>query len=162
SARPLELTSGGSDPPIAFLQTGASSYSVAPGASAAAPPLGAPGVRTVGAAVVVAVPRGAAVGAADGSGTVAPIVAAAGRGEKQGPGRVIVYGDADFATNGVIDYLGNKDLLANSVNWLARDEGLIAARAPQAEVGREQFFVTEAQARTAFWLAAVAQPLVFL
>jgi hypothetical protein len=39
---------------------------------------------------------------------------------------------------------------------------LIAARAPQTEVGREQFFVTEGQATAAFWLAAVAQPALFL
>jgi ABC-type uncharacterized transport system involved in gliding motility auxiliary subunit len=150
SARPLEI-GGGSDPPIAFLQTGASSYTVAPGASADGPPLGAPGVRTVGAAVVAVADRAVR----------APVVGAGDTREEHRAGRVIVYGDADFATNGVIDYLGNKDLLVNSVNWLARDEALIAARAPQAEVGREQFFVTEAQARTAFWLAAVAQPLVF-
>ena len=76
-------------------------------------------------------------------------------------GRVIVLGDADFATNGFVDYLGNKDLLVNSANWLARDESLIAARAQQKEAGREQFFVTETQGRMAFWLAAVVQPAVF-
>ena len=75
---------------------------------------------------------------------------------------MIVLGDSDFATNGVIDYLGNKDLLVNSVNWLARDESLLAgARRRSKEVGREQFFVTETQGALAFWLATVVQPAVF-
>jgi ABC-type uncharacterized transport system involved in gliding motility auxiliary subunit len=141
SARPLRLAAVGPDAPTGFLQTGASSYTIAPGAPPSAPPVGAPGARTVGAAI---------------------ILSARGAPEEHKPARVIVYGDADFATNGVIEYLGNKDLLVNSANWLARDEGLIAARAPQTEVGREQFFVTEGQATAAFWLAAVAQPALFL
>jgi ABC-type uncharacterized transport system involved in gliding motility auxiliary subunit len=76
-------------------------------------------------------------------------------------GRVIVIGDSDFATNGIIDYLGNKDLLVNSINWLARDESLLSARAQSKEVGREQFFVTETQGAWSFWLATVIQPALF-
>ncbi len=76
-------------------------------------------------------------------------------------GRVILIGDSDFATNGIIDYLGNKDLLLNSINWLARDESLLAARTQSKEVGREQFFVTEAQGAWSFWLATVLQPAAF-
>jgi len=74
---------------------------------------------------------------------------------------VIVIGDSDFATNGIIDYLGNKDLLVNSINWLTRDESLLAARAQSKEVGREQFFVTETQGAWSFWLATVLQPALF-
>jgi ABC-type uncharacterized transport system involved in gliding motility auxiliary subunit len=150
-ARPLRLEPREGAAPIAFLQTSAASYTSAPGADAGAPPIGGPGARTVGAAVVVAPPTPSAAGGAN----------ATAEGERA-PGRVIVYGDADFATNGVIDYLGNKDLLVNSANWLARDDSLIAARAQQKEVGREQFFVTEAQGKMAFWLAAVAQPALFV
>jgi ABC-type uncharacterized transport system involved in gliding motility auxiliary subunit len=76
-------------------------------------------------------------------------------------GRLIVLGDSDFASNGIIDYLGNKDLLVNSVNWLARDESLLSARAQSKEVGREQFFVTETQGAWSFWLATVVQPALF-
>jgi ABC-type uncharacterized transport system involved in gliding motility auxiliary subunit len=72
-----------------------------------------------------------------------------------------VLGDADFASNAFIDYLGNKDLVVNAMNWLARDDSLMAARAQQKETGREQFFVTDAQGRMAFWLAAVVQPALF-
>lgn len=141
SARALRLRDDPSGRVMGFLESGAASYTVAPGAAAGAAPLGAVGARVVGAAAWV------------------PTRTAGG---EEGEARVIVYGDADFASNGAIDYLGNKDLLVNSANWLARDEELIAARAPQKEVGREQFFVTEAQGQAAFWLAAVLQPVLFL
>jgi ABC-type uncharacterized transport system involved in gliding motility auxiliary subunit len=137
-ARPLQLASG-EPTPTGFLKTGAASYVVARGSGPDAAPVGAAGARTVGAAVML--------------GAVAPT------GEHA---RMIVYGDADFATNGVIEYLGNKDLLVNSANWLARDETLIAARAQQKERGREQFFVTEQQGAATFWLAAVVQPATFI
>jgi len=135
-ARPLELATGSSPTAIGFLQSGAASYAVPAGQ-----PLDAatgPGrAQVVGAAVVLPTRDGAK------------------------PGRLIVFGDADFATNAFVDYLGNRDLLVNSVNWLAREESLIAARAQQKEAGREQFFVTETQGRMAFWLAAVVQPAIF-
>jgi hypothetical protein len=136
-ARPLRLASGEEAPAIGFLQSGAASYAVPVGAplDGAGHPAGA---QVVGAAVSM------------------PPVGAATK-----PARLMVIGDADFATNRFLDYLGNRDLLVNAVNWLARDESLIAARAQQKEAGREQFFVTEAQGRMAFWLASVAQPAVF-
>jgi hypothetical protein len=135
-ARPLQLATGDAPKPIGFLQSGVTSYAV---------PLGQPLDAGGGAA------RAQVVGAA--------LVLQASDGAK--PGRLIVLGDADFATNGFVDYLGNRDLLVNAVNWLAREESLIAARAEQKEAGREQFFVTETQGRMAFWLAAVAQPAIF-
>jgi len=137
-ARPLRVTDAERDAVITFLETGSSSYPVAPGAGAEAPPQAPPGPLVVGAAVI----RSAAA--------------------DQRRGRVIVLGDADFATNGVIDYLGNKDLLVNSANWVTREEGLIASRRQDKERGREQFFVTAEQGSLAFWLAAVVQPAIFL
>ena len=138
-ARSLRLDPLPGAAPTAFLKTSGASYTIAPGPVAGGQPIGPAGSRTVGAAVVVAAPAA-----------------------ERAPGRLIVYGDADFAANGVIDYLGNKDLLVNSVNWLVRDDSLIAARAQQKEVGREQFFVTQAQGAMAFWLAAVVQPAIFM
>jgi ABC-type uncharacterized transport system involved in gliding motility auxiliary subunit len=137
-ARPLRVAETGA-PVVAFLRTSPASYGVAAERPAAGGARGSGGPLTVGAAVL----------------------ATAGVG---GPptGRLIVHGDADFATNALIEYLGNKDLLVNSVNWLARDEFLIATRAQEKAAGREQFFVTEAQGEMAFWLAAVVQPGLFL
>jgi ABC-type uncharacterized transport system involved in gliding motility auxiliary subunit len=79
-----------------------------------------------------------------------------------GEGRVLVYGDSDFATNFFLDYLGNRDLLLNSINWLARDEQLIASRRPVQQPGVNQFFVSARQGAVAFWLGTVVQPAVVL
>jgi hypothetical protein len=38
------------------------------------------------------------------------------------PLRILAFGDSEFATNRFLDYLGNRDLLVNSVNWLARED----------------------------------------
>lgn len=133
----LEIGTEVEESAIAFLKTGPASYEVA--SSGAESPHHGPLV----------------VGVA--------IVPAAGGGRDPGRvGRRIVYGDADFASNAVIDYLGNKDLLVNSINWLVRDDSLIAARTQGKERGREQFFVTQEQQRLAFWLATVVQPSVLL
>jgi hypothetical protein len=136
-ARPLRLVSDADHPVIGFLQSGKASYPIPIGAPANAPG-GPAGPQIVGAAKVLP---------------------SAGGDAKAG--RMLVLGDADFASNALIDYLGNKDLVVNAANWLARDESLIAARAQQKETGREQFFVTDAQGRMSFWLAAVVQPGLF-
>ncbi len=77
-----------------------------------------------------------------------------------GPARAIVIGDADFASNLFIERLGNRDLLVNAVDWLAGQESLIAVRHPRKVPGREQFFLSARQERSAFALAA-ALPLFF-
>lgn len=49
-------------------------------------------------------------------------------GEGGAPGRLVVFGDSDFATNEFLDALRNRDLFVNSVNWLAGDVGRITVR----------------------------------
>ena len=49
-----------------------------------------------------------------------PMVAAA-----ESNGRVVVIGDAEFATNAYFSYYGNGDLLVNSVDWVSEQENLI-------------------------------------
>lgn len=44
------------------------------------------------------------------------------------PGRLVVFGDSDFATNEFLDALRNRDLFVNSVNWLAGDIEQITIR----------------------------------
>jgi hypothetical protein len=55
-------------------------------------------------------------------------------GEKKPKGRLVVIGNAEFASNSYFSQVaGNKSLFLNSVNWLAEDEDLISIRAePQA------------------------------
>jgi len=78
------------------------------------------------------------------------------------PGRLVVFGDADFASNSLLGYLGNRDLLLNSVHWLAGEQTLIGARRPKETPGVNQFFVSARQGRIAFWLGTVVQPLIVL
>lgn len=133
-ARPLEIIEPTATSTLAFLKTSSASS---------------------------AVPENGVRAESGGRPTGPQIVGAAFYPAPERHGRLIVIGDSDFATNGIIDYLGNKDLLVNSINWLARDESLLAARAQSKEVGREQFFVTETQGAWSFWLATVLQPAIF-
>jgi ABC-type uncharacterized transport system involved in gliding motility auxiliary subunit len=47
--------------------------------------------------------------------------------------RVVVFGDSDFATNGWLGFQGNRDLFLNTVNWLSKQENLIAIRPREAQ-----------------------------
>ncbi|MGH7819882.1 MAG: GldG family protein [Candidatus Binatia bacterium] len=76
--------------------------------------------------------------------------------------RSVVYGDTDFANNFFIEFLGNRDLFVNTVNWLALEESLIGVRPVRKELGREQFFVSNRQSSMAFWLGAIIEPAIFL
>jgi len=76
-------------------------------------------------------------------------------------GRLVAYGNAEFANNFFIEYLGNKDLFVNTVAWLARDPEVMGHRASRQEPGRNQFFLSAEQGDRMFWTVAVAQPLLF-
>jgi ABC-type uncharacterized transport system involved in gliding motility auxiliary subunit len=78
------------------------------------------------------------------------------------PARIVVFGDSEFANNFFIDYLGNKDLFVNTVNWIGGQEGLVGLRTPRRTPGLNQFFVSARQGRLAFILGTVVQPAVFL
>jgi len=77
-------------------------------------------------------------------------------------GRLVVLGDADFASNSLLGYLGNRDLLLNAVNWLAGEQTLMGTRRPKEQPGVNQFFVSARQGRMAFWLGTVVEPAVVL
>ncbi len=83
-------------------------------------------------------------------------------GDDRSAGRILVYGDSDFATNFFLDYLGNCDLWLNSINWLAREEALIGSREPVKTPGVNQFFLSARQGRLIFWLGTVVQPALVL
>lgn len=80
------------------------------------------------------------------------------------PGRIVVIGDADFASDAFISLLGNKDLLVNTVGWLVQSEASGARpQAPTTQLGpMSPMYVSDDLARTIFLVAVVAQPLVFL
>jgi ABC-type uncharacterized transport system involved in gliding motility auxiliary subunit len=41
-------------------------------------------------------------------------------------GRVVVFGDSEFASSALFSYLGNGDLAVNAVDWVSEQEGLIS------------------------------------
>ncbi|HVO22527.1 MAG TPA: GldG family protein [Candidatus Margulisiibacteriota bacterium] len=79
-----------------------------------------------------------------------------------GVARVIVLGDSDFANNFFIDYLGDKDLVVDAINWLAGQEELVGARPQLRQPGVNQFFVSARQGRLAFTLGTIVEPALFL
>jgi ABC-type uncharacterized transport system involved in gliding motility auxiliary subunit len=78
--------------------------------------------------------------------------------------RIVVYGDSDFVSNARLSLLGNKDLLLNTVQWLAGEEQLITQRPKDEETAPKlsTVFLTAQQSRTLFWLAAVVEPSLVL
>jgi ABC-type uncharacterized transport system involved in gliding motility auxiliary subunit len=76
-------------------------------------------------------------------------------------GRLLVFGNSEFANNFFIEFLGNKDLFLNSVNWLAREHQALANRPRRQELGLQQFYLSAEQGNALFWIAAVCQPAVF-
>jgi ABC-type uncharacterized transport system involved in gliding motility auxiliary subunit len=57
------------------------------------------------------------------------------------PGRIVVFGDSDFATNQWFDQFRNRDLFLNSVNWLLGEPEAITIRPRKA--GSSQLAVSE-------------------
>ena len=58
--------------------------------------------------------------------------------EGDSPARMVVFGDADFASNQLINEFQNRDLFVNSVNWLLGDVEAISVRPGQARASRIQ------------------------
>jgi len=81
-----------------------------------------------------------------------------------GKGRLVLFGDADFAANqnvGANLPFANLDLFVNAVNWLSESETLIGLRQSPTSTVRA-LSATPAQTRTVFMLTVVAMPLIVL
>jgi ABC-type uncharacterized transport system involved in gliding motility auxiliary subunit len=74
--------------------------------------------------------------------------------------RLAVIGDSDFASNAYLGVQGNRDLLMNTVNWLAQQESQIAIR-PRDPADR-RITLTENAATGMFWLSIVIVPLAVI
>jgi len=72
------------------------------------------------------------------AGTPAGFAAAAETkpGEKPATPRLVVFGDSDFLTNGMLDAGSNRDLFVNAVNWLLGDVEAISIRPNQSRASR--------------------------
>jgi hypothetical protein len=93
---------------------------------------------------------------------VAEIGAApASAGGRQSSGRLVVIGDADFASDAYIDLLGNRDLVMNAAAWVAGDEARTGARkraVPEIVRPLSPLVLTRPQARWIFLASVVAAP----
>ncbi|MBT6150254.1 MAG: GldG family protein [Gemmatimonadetes bacterium] len=83
-------------------------------------------------------------------------LAVAVRDSARAGGRLVVFGDSDFATDGYFDLQGNGDLLLNAISWLAEDEQLIAIR--PRDPGFRPIALNESQSEWVFWLTVVLLP----
>ena len=55
----------------------------------------------------------------------------------------MVFGDSDFASNGVLGIQGNRDLFMNTVGWLSQQENLISIRPKEADDRRITLTATQ-------------------
>jgi ABC-type uncharacterized transport system involved in gliding motility auxiliary subunit len=81
------------------------------------------------------------------------------------PGRLVVIGDADLASDAYLDLLGNRDLVMNAAAWLGGDPDLAATRPAQVpEVLRplSPVVLTTRQAHALFAATVVAPPALVL
>ncbi len=80
--------------------------------------------------------------------------------EKKPEGRVVAYGDSDWASNAFLGFPGNQDLFVNSVAWLAQDVDLISIRAKEPD--DQRLFLTREQQQNVFILSLVFLPGAFV
>jgi ABC-type uncharacterized transport system involved in gliding motility auxiliary subunit len=74
--------------------------------------------------------------------------------------RFVLFGDADFASNGYARTAVNSDLFLNAVSWLAEDTDLLSIRPRDPE--NRSLTLTAAENRLVFWATVVLFPLVTL
>jgi ABC-type uncharacterized transport system involved in gliding motility auxiliary subunit len=73
-----------------------------------------------------------------GDGAPPPAEAAGGETPKPERARLVVIGDSDFASNGLLSQFRNRDFFVNSVNWLLGDVEAISVRPDEARASRLQ------------------------
>jgi len=92
-------------------------------------------------------------------------VGTGGDGSGHRRGRLIVVGDADFASDAYLDLLGNRDLALNAVAWAGGEESLTGARnknVPEVIRPLSPLVLTERQARAVFLAGVVIEPGIVL
>lgn len=81
-------------------------------------------------------------------------------GEVTGQGKLLVFGDADFASNKFIGLAGNKDLLLNTIHYLAGRKDLITIA--KKDRPAEHLMLTRNQGLLLFWVPVVLIPLLVI
>jgi hypothetical protein len=94
-----------------------------------------------------------------------PVAAAAWRRVDDVESRLIVVGDSDFASNGMIDLLGNRSFVLNAIGWATAAEALLAERgASGIEALRplSPMVLTRKQNLTVLAVVVLVQPAIVL
>lgn len=83
-------------------------------------------------------------------------------GNERPGGRLVLFGDSDFASNFYLNLLGNRDLFMSMVAVLAEDEELVAVRSPPElpSGSLSPIYLTAVQGQRIFWLSVVAVPVL--
>lgn len=93
-----------------------------------------------------------------------PVYLAVAARKTEGGGRLVVFGDSDFASNGVVravqGAVGNADLFLNAVNWLAEEESLLAIGPKQTQ--QRMMVLTQPSMRLILYSTVGLLPLVVL
>jgi len=76
--------------------------------------------------------------------------------ETPAEGKLIVYGNADFANNAMLAMLGNRDLALNTIGFLSEDQNLISIRTKKEEM--QTLILTRNQSRLLFWVSLILVP----
>ncbi len=75
-------------------------------------------------------------------------------------GKIVVFGDADFASNGFFNMAGNGDLFLNTINHLTEEEQLISIRPTKSQV--KPLFLSAKQARVLMGISLGVLPLLVI
>jgi ABC-type uncharacterized transport system involved in gliding motility auxiliary subunit len=75
--------------------------------------------------------------------------------------RIVLVGDSDFASNGLVEIPGNIPLFTNSINWLAEEESLIAIGPKDAQPD-PIVFSSDAQRSVIFFINVIGIPLAII
>ncbi|MFN8544337.1 MAG: DUF4350 domain-containing protein [Candidatus Binatia bacterium] len=96
--------------------------------------------------------------------TIAAMAEVGGAGADR-RGRVVVLGDADFASDAYLDLLGNRDLALNAVAWVGGEEVLAGVRkkdVPEVLRPLSPLVLTDVQAHRILVSAAIVPPVLVL
>lgn len=80
--------------------------------------------------------------------------------EITGEGKLVVFGDADFASNKYFHTSGNADFIMNTINYLAGRKDLITIQKKHRDV--EALMLNREQGLLVFWIPVVVIPLCVL
>jgi gliding motility-associatede transport system auxiliary component len=94
------------------------------------------------------------------SGTLYGTPAAGDNAKKQPEGRFVALGTSSIANNAYLGFGGNRDLIMNSVDWLAAEEGMISVRPKPPE--NQRLELNEQQMSRILYLGVFGIPLLIV